>query len=236
MPPQQPHSNNQPQSPATEEGNGLALAGLILALFPPTSLLGLIFSILGLKKAKRLGGKNHGLALAGLIVSVVSMIAFVGLILPLVFISAPALQRNTRNTDRRTDVQAIRAQLNTVAQNSDGNYPTPAEFDSEVLKKLSQAFYDDYDAETSLVETSSEFKIYYVVLESADDVETNVVGKAYPGVDELHVIVGVTCGGIELNSESNLYTAGDIEFGSERTVSFLYQLEGEDRASCEDNS
>lgn len=69
--------------------NGMAVAGFILALFTfffgwipilgwITWILGIIFSAIGIGKAKRLNGKGRGLAIAGLIIS------FIGIILMLV--------------------------------------------------------------------------------------------------------------------------------------------------------
>ena len=46
----------------------MALAGLILAFLSP--FLGLIFSIIGLSKAKQMGGAGRGMAMAGLIISI----------------------------------------------------------------------------------------------------------------------------------------------------------------------
>ena len=60
--------------------NGLALAGFILSLVNVLCCLGglnlfaLIFSILGLVKAKDYNGDRKGLALAGLIITIVAMV------------------------------------------------------------------------------------------------------------------------------------------------------------------
>ena len=51
------------------ESNTIAVIGLVLAfLFWPG---GLVCSIIGLKKAKELGGNGHGMAVAGLILSII---------------------------------------------------------------------------------------------------------------------------------------------------------------------
>lgn len=77
-------STNQPapqQAPApaytpapapARESNTMAILGLVFAFIVP--VLGLIFSIIGLGKAKELQGEGHGLALAGLIVSIVELV------------------------------------------------------------------------------------------------------------------------------------------------------------------
>jgi len=51
-----------------QQKNGFAVAGFVLSLLP---LLGLIFSILGLVRAGKVGGKFKGLAIAGIVLSVV---------------------------------------------------------------------------------------------------------------------------------------------------------------------
>ena len=56
-------SNNVPVS------NGMAIAGFILSFFVP--VLGLIFSIIGLKKSNQMNGAGRGLAKAGLILSII---------------------------------------------------------------------------------------------------------------------------------------------------------------------
>lgn len=52
--------------------NGFALAGFALAFFMP--LLGLIFSIIGLKKAPLFKFQRRGLAIAGIIVAILNYV------------------------------------------------------------------------------------------------------------------------------------------------------------------
>lgn len=61
-----------PPPPPPTESNGMAVAGFICSFFVP--LLGLIFSIIGMNKAKNLAGKGHGWALAGIIISCVGIL------------------------------------------------------------------------------------------------------------------------------------------------------------------
>lgn len=71
-----------------KQTNGLAVAGLILPIFMPQfSVLGLIFSIIGLIKAREMGGSGKGIAIAGIIVSAIIMVAFVSVILYLTVFS-----------------------------------------------------------------------------------------------------------------------------------------------------
>ena len=68
--------------------NAFAVLGFIFAFI--ISLLGLIFSIVGIAKAKKLGGKGKGLAVAGLILSVIKMVAAV-IIVYFVYFAASSL-------------------------------------------------------------------------------------------------------------------------------------------------
>lgn len=69
-----------------EQSNGLAVGGFICSFF--FALIGLILSIMGLKKANQIGGKGKGLAIAGIVISVLGM--FSGVILSVVFYGAMA--------------------------------------------------------------------------------------------------------------------------------------------------
>jgi len=62
-------NTGQAQQFGADQNNTMALVGLILAFFFPT--LGIIFSIIGLVRAKELGGKGRGMAIWGLIISII---------------------------------------------------------------------------------------------------------------------------------------------------------------------
>lgn len=67
---QQPYGQQAPYGYPVQpekQGNGFAVAGFILSLLP---LLGLIFSILGLVRSGKAGGKGKGLSIAGIILSI----------------------------------------------------------------------------------------------------------------------------------------------------------------------
>ena len=71
---------NQNVSPKGNNSNGMATAGFILSFFVP--LLGLIFSILGLKKVKETN-TGKGLSTAGIIISSIAL--FITLISVIIF-------------------------------------------------------------------------------------------------------------------------------------------------------
>ena len=65
-------ASNSVTEPQPSRANAFAILGFIFAFV--ISPLGLIFSIIGLAKAKKMGGKQKGLAVAGLIISIISIL------------------------------------------------------------------------------------------------------------------------------------------------------------------
>jgi|SRR6478672_11531005 len=61
------------------------------------------------------------------IIEVVLVLAIAGLIFLMVFIALPALQRNQRDTARKSDVSTISAAVNSYTGNNRGSYPTSAQ-------------------------------------------------------------------------------------------------------------
>ena len=72
--------SNQPT--ASKVSNGIGIAGFVVSLISlimccgSFSWLSLIFSILGIKKAKKNNGVGHGLSLAGIIISAIGLLIF----------------------------------------------------------------------------------------------------------------------------------------------------------------
>lgn len=69
-------TNNQKQT------NGFAIAGFVLSIVSllccgTTSILGLVFSIIGLVNANKQNGEGKGLAIAGIVISSIMIILFV---------------------------------------------------------------------------------------------------------------------------------------------------------------
>jgi type IV pilus assembly protein PilA len=57
------------------------------------------------------------------IIEVLIVIAIAGLIILLVFLAVPALQRNSRNTQRKNDISAILAAMSEFSNNNNGQQP-----------------------------------------------------------------------------------------------------------------
>lgn len=60
------------------------------------------------------------------IIEVMIVLAIAGLILLIVFLAVPALQRNSRNTARKTDVGRIASAINNYVSNNAGSLPPSA--------------------------------------------------------------------------------------------------------------
>ena len=160
-------------------------------------------------------------------------------------------EADLRNTRRRIDLNAIRGQLTSVFANSRA-FPDNSGFDSQVLAQVGQQIYQDKDSETVLpllANGTSESKIYYInedrrlnaVAINADNIAAEIVKVALPAPAELHILVGFGCGrhalvnGNQKAGDAQPYAPGDLEVANSRTVAFVYQLEGETQARCDDN-
>lgn len=66
------------------------------------------------------------------IIEVVLVLAIAGLIFLMVFIALPALQRNQRDTARKSDVSAVSAAVNGFVSTNRGKFPTTAQLEAQV--------------------------------------------------------------------------------------------------------
>jgi prepilin-type N-terminal cleavage/methylation domain-containing protein len=72
------------------------------------------------------------------IIEVMIVLAIAGLIMLIVFMAVPALQRNSRNTQRKNDVQAVLGGVSTYTSNNNG--ALPANF-AAVETEVKTSFY-----------------------------------------------------------------------------------------------
>lgn len=70
------------------------------------------------------------------IIEVLIVLAIAGLILLVVFLAVPALQRNSRNTQRKDDVSRIGSAVQEFINNSNGTLPTNSAADNTTLQSL----------------------------------------------------------------------------------------------------
>lgn len=87
------------------------------------------------------------------IIEVLIVLAIAGLILLVVFLAVPALQRNSRNTQRKSEVASIVGAINEYSNNNGGKLPTGAQLGAAVQNaKLS--FYEASDVTAASSDTN----------------------------------------------------------------------------------
>lgn len=92
------------------------------------------------------------------IIEVVLVLAIAGLIFLMVFIAYPALVRNQRDSQRRSDVSRFVSQLNSYATNNRGSLPSENkinDFVSSYMKSGDNEFKDPQSGDDYTVTTSA---------------------------------------------------------------------------------
>jgi type IV pilus assembly protein PilA len=136
---------------------------------------------------KKLKNKNEGFT----IIEVMIVLAIAGLILLIVFLAVPALERTSRNTQRKNDAAAIASALSNYASDNAGGIPDTASYlagldtfscGDATLATPAGCVYNSPNTETAKVG-------YYVVAPSFVSTATQ------PAPDTSHVIVdlGYSC-------------------------------------------
>ena len=82
------------------------------------------------------------------------VLAIAGLILAIVFIAVPALQRNSRNTQRRADLGNLRAQVETWVSNNGGKVPKTQEHYASIVGSSGWGHYNGNQPEPGLKQIS----------------------------------------------------------------------------------
>jgi len=75
------------------------------------------------------------------IIEVLIVLAIAGLILLIVFLAVPALQRNSRNTQRKNEVASVLGAVNEWANNNGGALPSAAAEQTAALANAKLSFY-----------------------------------------------------------------------------------------------
>lgn len=76
------------------------------------------------------------------IIEVLIVLAIAGLILLIVFLAVPALQRNSRNTQRKNEISSILGAVNEYANNNSGALPSTSTQQADALKNAKLSFYN----------------------------------------------------------------------------------------------
>ena len=186
------------------------------------------------------------------------MLAIAGLVLAIVFIAVPALQRNSRNTQRRSDLANLRAQFDTWTSNNNGKLPSTDAHLESIVGSTGWGHYNGNDdrplaanvtvGDDSTAQTPGEYRIHMTTdtnKATQAALDTAAANLIAPGRQELHIWLQKACGRNILTNGNDKditataddkYAAGDIVLSNARAVAFVYQIEGEDNARCEDNT
>lgn len=76
------------------------------------------------------------------IIEVLIVLAIAGLIMMVVFLAVPALQRNSHNTERKSDVSALIGAVQEYENNNNGSLPTAA---ADITGLAKTGFYQSTD-------------------------------------------------------------------------------------------
>jgi prepilin-type N-terminal cleavage/methylation domain-containing protein len=86
------------------------------------------------------------------IIEVLIVLAIAGLIMLIVFLAVPALQRNSRNTQRKSDVSSLLGSAQEVLNNNNGKVSSLTE--AALVAVAPEAAYYDYTVAANLVVAS----------------------------------------------------------------------------------
>ena len=132
------------------------------------------------------------------IIEVMIVLAIAGLIILIVFLAVPALQRNSRNTQRKNDVQVTLGAISTYTTNNNGAAPTTlANIQSEVKTSFYLTADTDFAVGNNAITTGSP--------------------PVLPNVSKMYIRIGAKCN-----------VAGDDVGGtgaSSRSTAIVYAIE-----------
>jgi prepilin-type N-terminal cleavage/methylation domain-containing protein len=133
------------------------------------------------------------------IIEVMIVLVIAAVILLIVFLAVPALQRNSRNTQRKNDVAGVLSALNESANNNGGKYPTNALGLYAAMQNAKLGFY-----------TYDQNSFGNVVSFSAPTVGATVTNDTT--TETIKVAVNADCNGANA-------------VGKNRTIAVLYSVE-----------
>jgi len=85
--------------------------------------------------------KNTNKSSGFTIIEVLIVLAIAGLIMLIVFLAVPALQRNSRNTQRKNEVSQLLGAVNEWTNNNSGTLPATSAEQAAALANASLSFY-----------------------------------------------------------------------------------------------
>lgn len=144
------------------------------------------------------------------IIEVLIVLAIAGLILMIVFLAVPSLQRNSRNTQRKNDVQALLGAVSEFESNNSGKLPP-----TDTLTVGGDGSTITMGAAT---DAQSSAKLGYYNSGTVSIV--NAIPASSPDKDTVYIIEGAGCDG-------NKPVAA-----SARSVAAFYHIENADQCSA----
>jgi type IV pilus assembly protein PilA len=160
---------------------------------------------------KKLTKKDDGFT----IIEVMIVLAIAGLILLIVFLAIPALQRNSRNTQRKNDVAAILAAVNEFSNNNNGTLPNSAVAWTNTGGSLTVT--------GAAGTTSSQGRVGYY---------NTGIGTANGNVSKVAAATATAAGTLDTNTEDYVIVSTGTEcngaasqIGSARSVTAVYEIE-----------
>lgn len=145
------------------------------------------------------------------IIEVLIVLAIAGLILLIVFLAVPALQRNGRNTTKRSDVSKVLGAVGEFTSNNGGRPPKSTPLPSDVPALQTSA---NLSTGTTITTT----------------IPTSVAGiTAAPTTNEVEIVTGVTCNPAATHTTATTPSAAnyqsEVSPGTLRSVVALYSVE-----------
>ena len=178
------------------------------------------------------------------IVEVMIVLAIAGLVMAIVFIAVPALQRNSRDAQRRADVAAVQSAIATFVGNNNGSVPSTNPDLLEAVESIDFSFYND-DATlsppthvTAWLAAAGENKIFTANITTVMNVQSGDVEQH----DFAIYIEGAVCNSAVATIPKAVFpatttTAGNtlIDVGPSRSYAILYGVESDPNWVCIDN-
>lgn len=161
-----------------------------------------------MKNLKRDKENNKGFT----IIEVLIVLAIAGLIMLVVFLAVPALQRNARNTQRKSDVSAMLAAVNEYTANNAGKLPSTNVEKTAAFSNAKLGYYTSGEG-------TAAGQVGWLAGAQAAPAPT-------PANDRIIIVTSAKCG-----------TAGATIGGSARQIALQYQLEtsGNPMPTCQES-
>ena len=157
------------------------------------------------KRKARTGSREEGFT----IIEVLIVLAIAGLILMIVFLAVPALQRNSRNTQRKNDVQSLLGAISEYEDNNNGTLPTPSAGNTNIVGSDGTATIGGQNGSAPATAKLGYYSSGTVTVSKPNSM------PGTPDTDTVYILEGWTCG-------SNKPTQTDA---SRRNVAVYYSIE-----------